>query len=88
MSAAGPAYGTAASAAAVLLGFILSGSGLGDITIDSPAFADSWIMALGGQLFLGDALAAPEVGGRGFRGVKGGGGVGVGRGLGGWAGWG
>lgn len=61
VSVSGPAVGTIASSVAVLAGFILTSLGLGDVSIDSPAFADSLIMALGGQLFLGDALTHPEV---------------------------
>jgi hypothetical protein len=45
----------------MLVGLGLTVAGLGDITIDSPAFADSFIVGLLGQFVLGDALANPEV---------------------------
>jgi hypothetical protein len=58
---AGPAAGGAVSAAMLLLGAVLSASGHGDLTIDSPALADSFLVGALGQLVLGDALANPEV---------------------------
>jgi hypothetical protein len=61
IAVAGPLWGTAASAALMLVGLGLTVAGLGDITIDSPAFADSFIVGLLGQFVLGDALANPEV---------------------------
>lgn len=57
----GPLISTAASAAFVLVGFALSSAGLGDVSIDSPAFLDSALMSLLAQLFLGDSLTQPEV---------------------------
>lgn len=62
ISMAGPLWGTAASAALLAVGLGLTVAGLGDITIDSPAFADSFIVGLLGQFLLGEALANPEVG--------------------------
>ena len=53
----GPLAGSVASAGLVLAGLLLSAAGLGDVSIDSPAFADSLLMGLLGQVFLGDALA-------------------------------
>lgn len=61
MSAAGPAVGTAVSGALLLVGMLLSSVGLGDVTVDSASFADSWSVALLAQAALGDALANPEV---------------------------
>eukprot|EP00878_Enallax_costatus_P024670 GHUV01026347.1.p1 GENE.GHUV01026347.1~~GHUV01026347.1.p1 ORF type:complete len:370 (+),score=121.97 GHUV01026347.1:911-2020(+) len=58
---AGPVWGTAASAALLLVGLGLSSAGLGDVTIDSPALADSFLVGLLGQLALGERLAQPEV---------------------------
>ncbi|KAF8055831.1 EGY2 [Scenedesmus sp. PABB004] len=58
---AGPAAGAAASAALLLAGLGLTGAGLGDLTIDSPALADSLLVGALGQAVLGDALAQPEV---------------------------
>lgn len=58
---AGPLWGTAASAVLLLLGLGLSVAGLGDVTIDSPALADSFLVGLLGQLTLGERLAQPEV---------------------------
>jgi membrane-associated protease RseP (regulator of RpoE activity) len=63
VAAAGPAAGTAASGALLLAGLGLSAAGLGDVTVDSASFADSWSVALLVQAALGDALANPEVGG-------------------------
>jgi hypothetical protein len=54
--------GTAASLGLVLAGLGLSSAGLGDVTVDSAAFADSWSIGLMVQAALGDALANPEVG--------------------------
>jgi hypothetical protein len=65
VSMAGPLWGTAASGALLAVGLGLTVAGLGDITIDSPAFADSFIVGLLGQFLLGEALANPEVGGGG-----------------------
>ncbi|KAI8476224.1 MAG: hypothetical protein J3K34DRAFT_401610 [Monoraphidium minutum] len=61
IAAAGPAAGTAASFALLLAGLGLSAAGLGDVTVDSAAFADSWSVGLLTQAALGDALASPEV---------------------------
>lgn len=61
IATAGPLWGTAASTALLVVGLGLTVAGLGDITIDSPAFADSFIVGLLGQFVLGDALANPEV---------------------------
>lgn len=55
-------WGTAASGSLMLLGLGLSAAGLGDVTIDSPALADSFITGLLGQFVLGEALVNPEVG--------------------------
>lgn len=58
---AGPAVGTAASAAMVLLGCILTAGGAKDVGIESATFADSFIMAIAAQLTLGDQLGQPVV---------------------------
>lgn len=58
---AGPLWGTAASTVLLLLGLGLTVAGLGDVTIDSPALADSFITGLLGQFVLGESLANPEV---------------------------
>lgn len=58
---AGPLWGSVASAGLLLLGAGLSAAGLGDVTIDSPALADSFLAGAVGQLTMGDALAQPEV---------------------------
>jgi hypothetical protein len=58
---AGPLWGCAASGALLLGGLGLSAAGLGDVTIDSPALADSFIVGLLGQAVLGEALVNPEV---------------------------
>lgn len=59
----GPLLGAAVSLALALAGFALSGTGLdpAPVTIDSPGFLDSLLMATLAQAFLGDALAQPEV---------------------------
>jgi hypothetical protein len=62
VSMAGPLWGTAASGSLMLVGLGLSAAGLGDVTIDSPALADSFITGLLGQFVLGEALVNPEVG--------------------------
>lgn len=62
VSTAGPLWGTAASGTLMLAGLGLSAAGLGDVTIDSPALADSFITGLLGQFVLGEALVNPEVG--------------------------
>lgn len=61
VAASGPAAGTAASAALLAVGLLLSSAGLGDVTVDSASFADSWSVGLLAQAALGDALAQPEV---------------------------
>jgi Zn-dependent protease len=61
VAVAGPLWGSAASGVLLLLGLGLSAAGLGDVSIDSPALADSFLVALLGQFALGDALANPEV---------------------------
>jgi len=58
---AGPAVGVVVSSALLLLGLGLSAAGLGDVTVDSAAFADSWSVGLLTQAMLGDALTNPEV---------------------------
>jgi len=59
---AGPLWGSVASGSLMLAGLALTSAGLGDITIDSPALADSFIVGLLGQIVLGEALVNPEVG--------------------------
>jgi hypothetical protein len=61
VAVAGPLWGSAASGALLLLGLGLTAVGLGDVSIDSPALADSFLVALLGQSVLGEALANPEV---------------------------
>ncbi|WIA17696.1 hypothetical protein OEZ85_009213 [Tetradesmus obliquus] len=61
VAVAGPLWGSAASGALLLLGLALSSAGLGDVSIDSPGLADSFLVALLGQAALGEALANPEV---------------------------
>jgi hypothetical protein len=61
VAVAGPLWGSAASGVLLLLGLGLSAAGLGDVSIDSPALADSFLVALLGQFTLGEALANPEV---------------------------
>lgn len=63
VSAAGPAYGVAASSVLLLLGFGLTAAGATDVTIDSASLADSLLVGALAQLFVGaDRLAsAPEV---------------------------
>jgi hypothetical protein len=72
---AGPLAGVAASGALLAAGLALTAAGAGDVTVDSPALADSFVVGLLGQLVLGEALASPEVGGAtaaAGRGVRGG----------------
>lgn len=45
----------------MLAGLVLTAAGQGDVTVDSPALADSFIVGLLGQVVLGDTLANPEV---------------------------
>jgi len=63
ISAAGPAFGTAASAALLALGAGLTAAGLGDVTVESASFADSLLAGAIANLCIGpEALAAaPEV---------------------------
>ncbi|KAG1675957.1 hypothetical protein FOA52_014201 [Chlamydomonas sp. UWO 241] len=61
ISATGPLVGAATSGALVFIGFVLTALGATDVTIDSPSFADSFLMAVAAQAFLGDALLQPEV---------------------------
>lgn len=61
VAAAGPLAGAAASGALLAAGLALSAAGLGDVTVDSVAFADSWSVALLAQAALGEALTNPEV---------------------------
>jgi hypothetical protein len=61
VSMAGPLWGVAASGVLLLSGLGLTAAGLGDSTIDSAAFADSFIVGLLGQVVLGEALVNPEV---------------------------
>ncbi|GBF98071.1 peptidase M50 [Raphidocelis subcapitata] len=61
VAAAGPAAGAAVSGGLLAAGLALSAAGLGDVTVDSAAFADSWSVALLAQAALGDALTNPEV---------------------------
>jgi hypothetical protein len=75
VSMAGPLWGVAASGVLLLSGLGLTAAGLGDSTIDSAAFADSFIVGLLGQVVLGEALVNPEVRGGGVC-VGGGGGSG------------
>lgn len=63
VAAAGPAVGTITSGTMLLLGLGLSSAGLGDVTVDSAAFADSWSVGLLAQAALGEALTNPEVSG-------------------------
>lgn len=49
---AGPAAGTAASLAMLLLGLGLSAAGQGDVTVESSAFDDSFLVGCLGHLFL------------------------------------
>mmetsp|Transcript_32013 Transcript_32013/g.80858 ORF Transcript_32013/g.80858 Transcript_32013/m.80858 type:complete len:477 (+) Transcript_32013:188-1618(+) len=49
---AGPAAGTAASLAMLLVGFGLSIAGKGNVTVDSTAFNDSFLVGCLGHLFL------------------------------------
>lgn len=58
---AGPLWGSVASGSLMLAGLALTSAGLGDITIDSPALADSFIVGLLGQIVLGEALVNPEI---------------------------
>ncbi len=57
----GPLYGTAASFALLLAGLLLSALGVVDIGVDSPSFADSLIVAVAAQAFLGQELINPIV---------------------------
>jgi hypothetical protein len=61
VSMAGPLWGSVTSGVLLLTGLGLSAAGLGDVTVDSPALADSFLIGLLGQFVLGDALASPEV---------------------------
>ncbi len=61
VAASGPAVGAAVSGLMLAAGLGLSAAGLGDVTVDSVAFADSWSVGLLAQAALGDALASPEV---------------------------
>eukprot|EP00891_Asterochloris_glomerata_P003585 jgi/Astpho2/3585/e_gw1.00058.23.1_t len=59
IAAYGPAFGAAASLAAVLVGLGLSAAGVGGgITVQSSAFEDSLLLGLLGKLFLGARLAS------------------------------
>lgn len=63
VSAAGPAFGAAASGALLLVGAALTAAGATDVSVDSASFADSLLVGALAQLCVGaDALAAsPEV---------------------------
>ena len=57
----GPLIGSLTAAGATLLGFILTASGLNDLTIDSGAFQDSFVMQVAADAFLGPAMDADEL---------------------------
>lgn len=61
VAATGPLIGTSVALGVTLIGFILSALGATDVTIDSPSFADSFLMAVAAQAFLGERLLSPEV---------------------------
>lgn len=60
-ASSGPLIGSLTAATATIAGFILSASGLNDLTIDSSAFQDSFVMQVAADAFLGPALDTPEV---------------------------
>jgi len=57
----GPFLGAASSLFLVVVGLGLSAAGVCDIGVDSPSFADSFLIALLAQGFLGDNLATEVV---------------------------
>ncbi|KAJ9523354.1 hypothetical protein QJQ45_005399 [Haematococcus lacustris] len=57
----GPLLGSAVSVSLLLLGLLLSAMGFSDVGVDSPSFADSFLVAIAAQAFLGQALAQPLV---------------------------
>eukprot|EP00879_Flechtneria_rotunda_P029446 GHRR01031853.1.p1 GENE.GHRR01031853.1~~GHRR01031853.1.p1 ORF type:complete len:370 (+),score=107.16 GHRR01031853.1:447-1556(+) len=61
VAVAGPLWGSMASGILLVAGSGLTAAGLGDLTIDSPALADSFLIGLLGQLTLGETLTNPEV---------------------------
>lgn len=59
LAVSGPLYGCAASGALLLAGFALSAAGFSTVGVDTPALADSTLIALLSAVFLGDQLAQP-----------------------------
>ncbi|KXZ55018.1 hypothetical protein GPECTOR_3g180 [Gonium pectorale] len=53
LSVSGPLYGSAVSGALLLLGFALTSAGVTSVSVDTPALADSTLVALLSVLFVG-----------------------------------